>query len=447
MDSTLTPKDELIADYFKLFNDRDNNGDVEITIPGNENKILAHSLVLETRSSYFKQSLSEKWAKKNNDGKFTLTLSDIEYDIIIIILKYLYYAEIYDHEDFNVLSKLLVASDQFNIVTLSNCVHESIVKKTLVFIKKNLFDLFEFIMKYQIFTTIDKKFMSEIAKNPCLLFNSKDFVRLNEEMLQKILLCNELKISESEICEYLIKWSNVENNETKLGSLFKLIRFHQMKKDEFFDLWKKYKNKIISDELLEDILGFFMCNHPQNLDKTPFRLGNYQISRIVGKHEYFLEISSWIDNDNGKGSFRFDLIFDDSFFGENFHANSFHKICDGPFSTITLFALEDYIVGGYNPVGWFSENKWIYCESSFIFAYKYNPKDAKLSRVSEKERAISRNIDYGPWFGAGPDLCVQHGSKKIELKPKSYPKLFDFKDYKFHIIEIFKVTRIYDNVT
>ncbi|CAG8476431.1 3164_t:CDS:1, partial [Cetraspora pellucida] len=384
MDSTLTPRDELITDYFILFNDRDNNADVEITISGTENKILAHSLVLKTRSSYFKQSLSEKWTKKNNDGKFTLTFSDIEYDIMIIILKYLYYAEICDHEDFNVLSKLLVASDKFNMVTLSKCVQKSIVKKTSVFIKKNLFDLFEFIMKYKIFTTIDEKFMDEIANDPCLLFNSEDFVRLKEEMLQKILLCNELKISESKICEYLIKWSNVENNETKLESLSKLIRFHQMNKDEFFNIWKKYKNKLVSDELLEDILGFFMCNHPQKLDRTPFRLGNYQTSKIIRKHEDFLEISSWIDNDKGKGSFRFDLIFDDSFYGENFHANSFHKICDGAFSTITLFALDKYIVGGYNPVGWFSDNNWIHCESNFIFAYNNNPKDSKLSRVSEK---------------------------------------------------------------
>ncbi|CAG8806059.1 3114_t:CDS:1, partial [Racocetra fulgida] len=238
MDSTLTPRDEIIADYTKLFNERDNNADVEITISGTENKILAHSLILETRSNYFKQSLSEKWAKKNNEGKFILIFSDIEHDTMVIILKYLYYAEIYDHEDFYVLSNVLVASDKFNMETLSNCVQETIAKKILVFIKKNLFDLFEFIMKYQMFTTIDKQFMREIAKNPYLLFNSKDFARLEEEMLQKILLCNELMISEFKICEYLIKWSNVENNETKLKSLSKLIRFHQMKKDEFFDLWK-----------------------------------------------------------------------------------------------------------------------------------------------------------------------------------------------------------------
>ncbi|CAG8758023.1 1819_t:CDS:1, partial [Racocetra persica] len=439
MDSTLTPRDELIADYTKLFNERDKNADVEITISDTENKILAHSSVLEARSSYFKQSLSEKWAKKNNDGKFTLTFVDIEHDTMIIILKYLYYAEIYDHEDFYIFSKVLVASDKFNMETLSNCVQETLVKKILVFIKKHLFDLFKFIMKYQIFTTIDKQFMREIAKNPYLLFNSEDFVRLEEEMLQKILLCNELMISESKICEYLIKWSNVDNNETKLEPLSKLIRFHQMQKDEFFDLWKKYKNKIISDELLEDIIGFFMCNNPPKLNKTPFRLGNYQISKIISKHEDFLEISSWIDDDKGKGSFRFDLIFDDSFFGDIFHANSFHKICDGKFSTITLFALDNCIVGGYNPLGWSCENKYFYCESNFIFTYNNNPKDAKLSRVSEKEKAIGRNIKYGPWFGAGPDLRVQHESKKIELKPRSYPKLFDSNaEFKFHTMEIFK---------
>ncbi|CAG8720082.1 12943_t:CDS:1, partial [Racocetra fulgida] len=326
---------------------------------------------------------------------------------------------------FYVLSKVLVASDRFNMETLLNCIQETTAKKILVFIKKNLFDLFEFIMKYQTFTAIDKQFMHEIANDPYLLFNSEDFLRLEEEMLQKILLCNELIISESKICEYLIKWCNVENNETKLEPLSKLIRFHQMKKDEFFDLWKKYKNKIISDGLLEDIIGFFMCNHPQKLNRAPFRLGNNQTSRIISKHEDFLEISSWIDNDKGKGSFRFDLIFDNSFFGDDFHANSFHKICDGTFSTITLFALDNCIVGGYNPLGWSCENKWIYCESNFIFAYKNNPKNAKLSRVLGKNRAIRHHLKYGPWFGEGPDLRVQKELKIIELKPKSYPKLFD----------------------
>ncbi|CAG8574916.1 25970_t:CDS:1 [Racocetra persica] len=447
MDPASILNNEFIADYSKLFDERDNTADVEIIISGTEKKILAHSLVLSIRSDYFKQSLSDKWAKMNNDGKFTLTLSDIEYDTMIILLKYLYYADanIFDHDDFYALSKVLIASDKLNMVTFSDLTQKTISKKILIFIDKNLFDLFKFIMDYQMFTFIDEAFMCEIAKNPDLLFSSKDFIKLDEKMLQKIILCNALRISEFKICEYLIEWSNVENNETKFNSLFNLIRFHQMKKEDFFYFWTNYRNKItISDNLLNDIIGFFMCNNPQNIKQSPFRLGNYQRSEIIKYPEEFLEISSWIDNDKGKSSFRFDLIFDNSFFGDKFNTNSFHKICDGTFSTITLVVLDKCIVGGYNPIGWSNDNKWQKCKSSFIFAYNHN-NNATISGITEKERAIGCFKNRGPCFGEGSDLCIRHDSNKIELNPKSYPKLFDLNgNYFFRRMEIFRVNRIYD---
>ncbi|CAG8817713.1 14587_t:CDS:1, partial [Dentiscutata erythropus] len=214
-----------------------------------------------------------------------------------------------------------------------------------------------------------------------------------------------------------------------------------MKKEEFFEIKKKYRTKItFSDDLLDDIIGLLMCNYPQNIKKSPFRLGNYQKSQIIKNYQDFLEISSWIDNDKGKNSFRFDLIFDNTFFGSNFNVTSFHTICNGTFSTITFFDLNGLIVGGYNPLGWSNDNKYKSSDCSFIFAYNGdNLKNTTISRAIENGKVIGQNKNYGPWFGEGPDLVVRHNAKQIEMKSKTYNKLFDLEgNYPFRNIEVFK---------
>ena len=79
---------ETANDYEKLF-ETDDDYDVIIYAGENESmkEIHAHSLVLRTRSQYFRAGFSMKWAEKSN-GKFIFKKPNISPQFFKIILRY-----------------------------------------------------------------------------------------------------------------------------------------------------------------------------------------------------------------------------------------------------------------------------------------------------------------------------------------------------------------------
>jgi hypothetical protein len=78
---------ELVNDFEKLFDD--NKGHDVIIYAGqdeNAEEIHAHSLILCTRSQYFRAAFFNEWANREN-GKFILKKSNISPQIFKIILR------------------------------------------------------------------------------------------------------------------------------------------------------------------------------------------------------------------------------------------------------------------------------------------------------------------------------------------------------------------------
>lgn len=98
----------------------------------------------------------------------------------------------------------------------------------------------------------------------------------------------------------------------------------------------------------------------------------------------------------------------------------FHSAADGTGATFTLLALrnaagERYLVGGYNPQSWSDDEGWHETErnwerTAFLFnmtapaVYRQVLSDYVLP--SQGLRQTFNGIDFGPVFGAGPDLFV-----------------------------------------
>ena len=78
---------ELVNDYEKLF-ETDEGYDVIIYAGENENveEIHTYSIILRTRSQYFRTAFSSKWAEKK-DGKFIFKKPNISSQFLKIILR------------------------------------------------------------------------------------------------------------------------------------------------------------------------------------------------------------------------------------------------------------------------------------------------------------------------------------------------------------------------
>src|SRR5579862_9888086 len=81
----------------------------------NMKEFFAHSLILSTRSTYFKTALSNEWARKEN-GIIIFKKPNISPEIIELILKYLYTGVIdFDKQNGEQLLNLLIATDELNL--------------------------------------------------------------------------------------------------------------------------------------------------------------------------------------------------------------------------------------------------------------------------------------------------------------------------------------------
>ena len=78
---------EVINDYEKLF---ENDEEYDVIIYAGENKnvkeIHAHSLILRTRSQYFRTAFSKEWSEKK-DGKFIFKKPNISPHLFKMILR------------------------------------------------------------------------------------------------------------------------------------------------------------------------------------------------------------------------------------------------------------------------------------------------------------------------------------------------------------------------
>lgn len=101
-------------------------------------------------------------------------------------------------------------------------------------------------------------------------------------------------------------------------------------------------------------------------------------------------------------------------------ATDFHSAVDGRGSSVTLMRIandagDSWLVGGYNPQSWSSDDGWHVTErdsqrTGFIFNYTdpavYRQVLSDHILPSQGSRQTYNWPDHGPTFGAGPDLFV-----------------------------------------
>ncbi|PKY44722.1 hypothetical protein RhiirA4_514648 [Rhizophagus irregularis] len=180
----------LSDNYKTLFNQAKIDGDVTIIVGcekdaktnNNDNIFKAHSLILSTQSPWFKTILSDN--KKKDEENIVIDLPNISSSTFNILLKYLYYGEI----NISLLSgkdifELLIAMNELKINGMSDFLQDILLISHENWFQENFFFTYKISLKHQELQKLQKHFDKIIQYQPDMLFYSKDFVKIDKDLL------------------------------------------------------------------------------------------------------------------------------------------------------------------------------------------------------------------------------------------------------------------------
>ncbi|PKK74706.1 hypothetical protein RhiirC2_846620 [Rhizophagus irregularis] len=465
---------ELSNDFGRLIDDKDeSNVIIKVGEEINMKEFKAHTLILRSRSSYFRTALSSNWAKKENDI-YIFKKPNISPDVFEIILSGKVSLE---NNHGSKAIELLIASDELEFFNLCKHVQKVLIEKESEWLLQNLLPILKILSTHQTFTILFDYLLKIICSNPQLIFgNHNKFLELDENIMIQLLKRDDLEMEEIDIWNYLIKWGIYKTNHLKeenltnwikqdfkdlekvLHNCIPLIRFFQISSTELYDKVRKPYKKILPKELNEDIIKYFMKpgskpTFPKGIFSNRIKIIN---SNII-KSTHAALISSWVDNkeknyDFNKIPHEFQLLLRGS--KDGFDSSIFHTNCDYKIGTVVLIKLKESqeILGGYNPCSWqrsYLDDPWTnrpsldYQNTTKSFIFSFNVKDDignfKLSRINYPSNAIYCSNSNGPCFGCG-DLWMtgNFGSSKKTSYKESITESSNFFADEYEVFQLIR---------
>ncbi|PKY48277.1 BTB-domain-containing protein [Rhizophagus irregularis] len=505
--------------YPKLSKDLENllesgyNHDVIIQIgeesTSNEIKeFKVHSLLLGTRSLYFRSALSNHWAIKK-DGMITFKKPNISPKIFEIIIRYIYTGEIdLEQQENTEIIKILVASDELILEELIEHIQEYLINEQSSWLQENVLYVLRKLLGQETCKVLRNHCLEIICRDPQIIFDPRIFDLLDKNILLMLITRDDLAIDEIKIWQRLIQWgctrisfpppipSSYSSSTTTMAIIYNLknwtstefeslkdiladfiplIRFFHISRDDFHQHIYPFR-KILPKTLKQDLISYYVASTYKPISKilSP-RVPAFDSIIISYKHAILIE--NWIskkDDDDILPSFRFTSLTSAPTFSfypsssqnqnqklhyewhllyrasrDDFSAESFHAKCDNQGACVVAIKVKDQsiILGGYNPIGWFSSSgSPSSTDSSFIYYLDLNmfPLNFKLSRVlpNKTYQAIYQSSKYGPIFGAA-ELCIYSNCDKVKgskcLTHNIYEQNILFGEFCVEDYEVFKV--------
>ncbi|GBC27036.2 carbohydrate-binding module family 13 protein [Rhizophagus irregularis DAOM 181602=DAOM 197198] len=349
------------------------------------------------------------------------------------MLRYIYGGRLSlaEHDTSDVI-KILIAASELNLYELIPHLQSFLIVNKTSWLEQNFCSIYQTSFENNSLSKLQNFCTELISNHPEKIFNLPDFTSISEKALISLIQHDNLRMSEVQVWEYVLKWGIAQNSELSsdpssysnddfnalkntLQQFIPLIKFTEFTSKEFLNkVYDPYK-KIIPDETNEYLIKYFLNrdyipnrNSEQN-ETRDIDLKNIDSNIITIQHAEL--ISKWIDRlditNELKNSYEFKLILRGS--RDGFTPEKFHENCDSRSCTITVIKVEgsEEILGGFNPIEWKSDDSYGNTKDSFIFSFKNNDiDDYILSRVKEENKALFHNLNYGPSFGYG-DLIIK----------------------------------------
>ncbi|GET58884.1 carbohydrate-binding module family 13 protein [Rhizophagus irregularis DAOM 181602=DAOM 197198] len=394
----------------------------------------AHKVILCYRSPYLRRILSTN--RTEIDGTLlNIKLSNISPEIFQVILKYIYGGKLtLEGYDTSEIIEILDAASKLSLQELVDYLQSYLIENKPSWIEQNFNLIYQASYKKDSLLQLQEYCSNLLSEEPEKIFKSLDFVSIPEKFLISLIQNDDLKMSEIQIWEHVLRWCHARTPELPLDpsnysdddfntlkiilqKFIPFIRFYNLTSEEFSEKVYPYK-KVFSEEFCEDLVKYFLNPNKPKDKSRPRGVISMNIDSKIISNQHAELISKWIDKlDTSKKSstlHKFELIFRESYDGRRFH-----KSCNYIPRTVVIIKVKDSdeILGGYNPLEWKSNNGYGDTNDSFIFSFKgNNVENHILSRVKNEERAIYNSILYAPSFGYS-DLIIK-GALLIEEKTR-----------------------------
>ncbi|CAB4430953.1 unnamed protein product [Rhizophagus irregularis] len=408
---TLDCSQDVVYDLENLL-ETDEGYDVIIYAGENENEteIHAHSLILRTRSQYFRTAFLEETWIMARDGKYIFKKPNVKPNFIKIILRFFYCGNV----DLTKLLEpdimdLLIVVDEFKIQILIRFIQEYLIKNHHEFLRQNRVRILDYFYQNDSVLDLWNYCFNNICEEVEIFFNSNKFFDLKENLLELLLKRDDLSSNEIVIWKNLINWclakhpsisSDVEKwNRNEIAIMEKTILY------PYRDLLPK--------DLINNVLIFHMdlnVKFSANIKNKQFKFKKCGYDSILIKPRHFAIIASWIEKK-------------DDFYDHGYTTAAFHEHCDNRGATIVIGKVtnSDQLVGGYNPLSWDSNKSWNFTVDSFIF--------------SSKNRDNLQNTVH---FGSDL-ICSSNGAWRS--KERFYHKIDAPLDFEVDDYEVFQVIK------
>ncbi|RHZ76972.1 hypothetical protein Glove_187g25 [Diversispora epigaea] len=426
--------DRLSADFSGILESGiDYNVIIEVGEAPSNQRFKTHSLILQSRSSYFEIKLNETML--NDDNIKIIYLPEISVENFEIIIKYIYSGNIsIEKTDTSSIFDILLASNKFGLDELIKYFQSYLIENNASWLRLNFSKIHQISTQENNFKLLREFCNYIIPKSPNTLFESRDFTTLSEKVLISILERDDLQMDESEIWDHIIRWGkgqhpNFPTNlndwsdddflilKNTLHQCIPLIRYFSISGEDIFKKLLPYQ-QLFERQLWADILSknltsvSFKLLPPRKYKTTKFSPRNkISIDSVIITEEHALEIGSWIDKKDSpyinENPYDFQLIFRGS--TDGFECINFYDNCDGISQTILVLKVKNTgeILGGYNSLVWdkYAE-PYFKNDDAFIFSLKTEKQHESI--LSRAISGLYTIYNYNDRVGFCEDLCLHN---------------------------------------